>query len=250
LDFCQKKQEHIQPDDSTDTGDMWIWRAMDVLTRLRVVNHISHSRDEVQATKFLANFKARTDGRTPLFTSDKLPAYTKALIDNYSIPEPTPVKRKPGRPRNEPKRIIDPNLRYAQVVKKREGGRIVEVRRQIVFGAEGDIMLQLKLENCGSYINTSYIERDNLTSRHSNSRLVRKTLSHSKKKHFLQRHVDLEDAIYNFVRPHSALRIKIDNPIKKGSQWKERTPAMAVGITNHLWSLEELLSYRLPPPSK
>lgn len=229
---------------------MWIWRAMDVITRLRVVNHLSHSRDEVQATTFLANFKARSDGCTPLFTSDKLPAYTKALIANYSIPEPPPIKRKPGRPRKEPKRIIDPNLRYAQVVKKREGGRIVEVRRQIVFGAEGDIMLQLRLENCGSQINISYIERDNLTSRQSNCRLVRKTLSHSKKKHFLQRHVDLEDAIYNFVRPHIALCIKTDNPIKKGSQWKERTPAMASGITNHIWSLEELLSYRLPPPLK
>jgi len=244
-----KKQEHLQPDDPPDLGDMWIWRAIALPSRLRVVSYLSHERSEAEATAFLAKFKARTDGGAPFFTSDQLPAYISALITNYSTPEPPPLKRGPGRPRKEPKRVVDPNLRYAQVDKRREAGRVVEVKRHILFGSEDDLIRILHADGCGSQINTSYVERDNLTSRHSNGRLVRKTLSHSKKKPFLQCQVDLEDAIYNFVRPHSALRVRLSEPGPYGRQWEPRTPAMAAGLTDHLWSLEELLRYRLPPPS-
>ena len=243
-----KKQEHLQPADPTDLGDMWIWRAVALPSRLRVVSHVSHERSEAEATAFLADFKARTDGEAPLFTSDKLPAYLAALIANYSTPEPPPLQRGPGRPRKEPKRVIDPALRYGQVDKRRAGGRVVEVRRHILLGTEADIVHILQADGCGSQINTSYVERDNLTSRQSNGRLVRRTLSHSKKKEFLQRHIDLEDAFFNFVRPHSALQIKMARPGQHGRKWKQRTPAMAAGLTDHIWSLEELLSHRLPPP--
>jgi len=240
-----KKQEHRLPHDPADVGDMWVWRAIALPSRLRVVSHLSHERSEQEATAFLAKFKAKTDGRAPFFTSDQLPAYVAALIANYSTPEPPPAKRGPGRPRKEPKRIIDPNLRYAQVDKRREGGRVVEVKRHILFGTQDDIIQILEADGCGSQINTSYVERDNLTSRHSNGRLVRKTLSHSKKKVYLQRHLDLEDAIYNFVRPHRALRVRLRRPAAHGRRWKQRTPAMAAGLTDHIWTLEELLTFRI-----
>lgn len=228
---------------------MWVWRAVALPSRLRVMSHLSHERSEPEATRFLAKFKARTDGCAPLFTSDQLRAYVAALIANYSTPEPPPPKRGPGRPRQAPKRIVDPHLRYAQVDKRREGGRVVEVKRQILFGSEAALIQILETDGCGTQINTSYVERDNLTSRQSNGRLVRKTLSHSKKKEYLQRHVELEDAIYNFVRPHGALRVRLRTPVAHGRRWKQRTPAMAAGLTDHIWSLEELLSYCLLPPS-
>jgi len=243
-----KKQEHLTPTDPTDYGDMWIWRALVLPSRLRVVSYLSHERSEPEARIFLEQFKARTDGRAPFFISDQLPAYAAALVATYSTPEPPPLKRGPGRPRKEPKRILDPELCYAQVDKVREGGRVVAVHQQLIFGTEGEIALILRQTQCGTHINTSFVERDNLTSRQTNGRLVRKTLSHSKKKHFLQRQVDLEDALYNFVRPHQALRIELPKPGPQGRKWVERTPAMAAGLTDHIWSLEELLSYRLPPP--
>lgn len=227
---------------------MWIWRALALPSRLRVASYLSHERSEAEATAFLAKFKARTDGCAPFFTSDQLPAYVAALIANYSTPEPPPLKRGRGRPRREPTRIVDPHLRYAQVEKRREGGRVVEVTRQILFGCEDDMIQIMETDGCGEQINTSYVERDNLTSRQSNGRLVRKTLSHSKKKGYLQRHIDLEDAIYNFVRVHSALRVKLRRPVAHGRRWQQRSPAMAAGLTDHIWSLEELLSYCLPPP--
>jgi hypothetical protein len=228
---------------------MWIWRAVALPSRLRVVSHLSQERSETEAMTFLADFKARTDGRAPFFTSDKLPAYLTALTAIYSTPEPPPTKRGPGRPRKEPRRIIDPALCYGQVDKRREGGRVVEVRRQIILGAPDVIAHLLAADGCGSQINTSYVERDNLTARQSNGRLVRKTLSHSKKRRYLQRHIEWEDAVFNFVRPHGALKLKLEEPGPYGRQWAQRTPAMAAGLTDHIWSLEELLSHRRPPPS-
>lgn len=242
MDLRQKKQEHLQPDDPNDIGDAWIWRAIALPSHLRVVTHLSHARSEEEATAFLAAFKARTDGKPPLFTSDKLPAYVEALIANYSIPEPPPGKRGPGRPRKQPRRVLDPELRYAQIDKHREGGRVVEVRRRIVFGST-EVIAEILGDQ---QINTSYVERDNLTSRQSNGRLVRKTLSHSKKDYFLQRHLDLEDAVFNFVRPHLSVREALPRPVN-GRKWQQCSPALAAGLTDHIWSLEELLSYRIPP---
>jgi hypothetical protein len=120
---------------------------------------------------------------------------------------------------------------------------VAEVRRQIVFGPEEDLIRIMQADGCGSEINTAYVERDNLTSRQNNGRLVRKTLAHSKRKDSLQHHLDFEDAAYNLVRPHSALRLRLRRPTAHGRLWTPRTPAMAAGLTDHIWTLEELLSY-------
>ncbi len=242
MDVRQKKQEHLLPSDPPNVGDAWIWKAIALPSHLRVVNHLSHERSEVAATAFPARFKGRTGNSCPLFTSDKLPAYVKALIANYSVPEPPPAKRGRGRSRTAPRRILDPHLLYGQVDKVRQQGRVVAVRRRIVFGTASRIRRILGHQQ----INTAYVERDNLTSRQSNGRLVRKTLSHSKKDYYLQRHIDLEDAAFNFVRLHQSLRRRLSRPVD-GREWQQRTPAMVAGVTDHVWTLEELLSFRLPP---
>lgn len=144
--------------------------------------------------------------------------------------------------------MLPPNLCHAQVEKRRVGGRVVEVRRRIIFGSVGDIARILEADACGSQINTAYVERDNLTSRQSTGRLVRKTLSHAKQERLLRRHFALEEAIYNFVRSPSALRVKLPRRGAYGRKWEQRTPALAAGLTEHIWTLEELLSYRLSPP--
>jgi hypothetical protein len=227
---------------------MWAWRALAWPSRLRVVSHRSHDRSEPEARAFLAKFKARTEGRAPFFTRDQLPAYVAALIANYSTPEPPPARRGPGRPRKEPRRPVDPDLRYARVHKRRQGGRVVEGKRQILFGSEDDLIRIPETDGCGSQINTADVERDNLTSRQSNGRLVRKALSHPRHKDYLQHHIDFADAIYNRVRPHSAWRLKLRRRAAHGRRWSPRTPAMAAGLTDHVGSLEELLDH-CPTPS-
>lgn len=172
-----KQQEHLQPTDPHEVGDAWSWRAIALPSHLRVANHLSHKRSEEEATRFLAQFKGRTAHAAPLFTSDKLPAYTKALLANYSTPAPIASQRGSGRPRLKPQRLVAPDLRYAQVDKLRHGGRVIEVRRRLIFGTDQEITQIIGQQQ----INTAYIERDQLTWRQSNGRLVRKTLSFSKK---------------------------------------------------------------------
>lgn len=225
-------------------GDYWVWTAISLPSRLRLTSYLSQERSEVAATAFIQQIRARSDGHAPFFTSDKLPAYVTALVANYSEAEPPPEKRGRGRPRRKPKRIMDKQLRYAQVDKRRQGGRVVEVRRRIIFGQEGDIDVILKADGCGSQVNTAYVERNNLTMRQNVGRLVRKTLSFSKNEHYLRRHIALEDAVYNFVKPHRSLRRPIQRSTDKRRRWEQRTPAMAAGLTDHIWSIEELLEFR------
>jgi hypothetical protein len=235
--FVKKSKLTASRKTPADVGALWVWRALALPSRLRVVSHLSHDRSEPEARAFLAKFKARTDGRAPFFTSDPPPAYVAALIANSSTPEPPPVRRGPGRPRKEPRRLVDPNLRSAQVQKRREGGRVVEVKRQVLFGTEDDLIRILERGGCGSEINTAYVERDNLTSRQSNGRLVRKTVSHSQRKDSLRDHINFEDAVYNLVRPHSALRLRLRRPAAHGRLWTPRTPARAAGLTDHIMEL-------------
>jgi hypothetical protein len=83
---------------------------------------------------------------------------------------------------------------------------VVEVQRRIGFGRAHDRAVISEAEGCGSQVNTAYVERNTLPLRQSGGRLVREARSFSKNLHFLQRPIDLDDAIYNFVKPHRALR--------------------------------------------
>ena len=224
-----------------------MWTAVALPSRLRVPSSLSQERIEEAAQAFLRQCKARTDGQAPCFPSDKLPAYVAALIFNYRVPELLPATRNPGRPRKQPRRLVDPHLRYAQVDKRRQGGRVVEVRRRMVFGQADDIAVIIQADGCGTEVNTADVERNNLTMRQSVGRLVRKALSFSKNVHFLQRHIDLDDTIYNFVKPHRALRRRVRGGKPQGRKWQQRTPAMAAGLPDHVWSLEELLMFHGKP---
>jgi hypothetical protein len=253
VDLCKKKQKNLSPVEEADgndgdlIGDAWIWKAIDVPSRLRVASHISHERSEEEATEFIGKVKARTDGVAPLFQSDGLETYTKALVTNYSEPEPPPIKRGPGRPRKTPKLLRDPDLLYAQVDKRKEKSRVVEVSRRIVFGQPEAIAQVIEAGGYGSQINTSYVERNNLTMRQSNGRLVRKALSYSKDADLLYWHTELDDAVYNLSHKHWALRERLPEPEAYGRKWRQRTPAMAAGLTDHPWTILELLTCKIPP---
>src|SRR5947207_5609552 len=77
---------------------------------------------------------------------------------------------------------------------------------------------------------------------------VRKTLSFSKELRLLEAASALEDALYNFTRPVKTLRVEVANPIKQ-ERWQPRTPAMAASLTDHIWTVEELLMTVLVPLS-
>ncbi len=92
---------------------------------------------------------------------------------------------------------------------------------------------------------TSYVERTNLTSRHMNGRLVRKTLGYSKELKMLKASSIWEDMVYNLLGRALKKTLRIESPKETGQRWLKRSPAMAAGLTDHIWEIEELLT-RLP----
>lgn len=102
-------------------------------------------------------------------------------------------------------------------------------------------------------VSTYGVERNNLTLRQHSRRLGRKVNAFSKEKDYLQDQLALALAYYHFVVPHQGLRQRLEQPIPtkgvRGSpkKWRQRTPAMAAGLTDHIWTMDELLSFRVPP---
>ena len=248
--FVHKKERLLNEQEKAngEWGDNWIWIAFDPIHKL-VVAMLLGDRTEEEAMGLLSRLRARLAERyLPLFTSDSLPHYAKAILHIFGAwirPQ-----RKGNRGRfPKPRPVPTEELRYATVHKEREKGRVVSVTTQVVYGCLKDVVACLK--PLGQTINTSFVERMNLTLRHLVSRLHRKTLCFSKKREYLEYHLHLSLAYYHLVLYHSSLRVRLPEPIPtrgNGSPkiWEKRTPAMAAGLTDHAWSLKKLLMCHVP----
>lgn len=197
------------------------------------------------AHQLVSDIKEKTDDHIPLFTSDEYQGYENAILENYGVEEKVERTGKPGRPR-KPRKVPSPDLKYVQVEKHREKGKVVKVETKIIFGNEEDIRKVLKDSPVSEHINTAFVERQNLTFRESNGRLSRKTLSYSKELELLTLQLWLFLGYYHFVRVHLGLRLSIQSGRKK---WMNRTPMMATGKTDHIWTWNELVLYHILPKS-
>lgn len=165
-------------------------------------------------------------------------------MKTYGIDEePIRESGKRGR-RPKPRRVPHPDLDYVQVVKHRKKGRVTSIETAIIFGDKKRIAQRLEASPVSNSINTSFIERNNLSMRQSSRRLTRKTNGFSKERPKLRQHLYLVSGYYHFVKEHLGLRERVNSPNRK---WRQRTPAMAGGVTDHIWSADELLIYRVPP---
>lgn len=162
----------------------------------------------------------------PPVLSDGWGGHREALVEVYGQ---VPVYKGRGRPPSckQPGK----NWHYTQMVKQRDAtGNLIGVDVRVIYGDD------TTLARTGT--RTTCVERTNLTSRHMNGRLVRKTLGYSKRVEMLQAACAWEDVVYNLARPVKTLRvaINVDN-----QRWLHRSPMMAAGITDHLWSIRHLL---------
>ncbi len=137
------------------------------------------------------------------------------------------------------------------MVKQRERGRVVAVSRKLVFGDEARLQAHLANSAASTTINTSFVERQNLTLRQQSRRLTRKSSGFAKELSWLEKQLWLNLAYYHLVLPHQSLRESIaEGAPTRGAgslrRWCGTTPAMAAGITDHVWTTRELLSYRVP----
>jgi IS1 family transposase len=243
--FVNKKQNHLTEMEKLDGkyGDCWGHVSFDPNTKMMPA-HVFGKRTKKNTGKLLKNFKSKTDGQIPLFTSDEYKGYPEAILEEYHIEVEFPKTGKPGRPRN-PIMLPHPDLNYVQVVKTRNNGRVVKVETKLVFGTQEKV--DEILSNCtvSNSINTAFVERSNLTSRQCNKRLARKTIAFSKKKEKLEQQFNLFLGYYHFCRPHGGLTLTLDKPENK-RKYQRRTPTMAAGITDHIWDVKELFYFRVP----
>ena len=222
-------------------GDVYSLTAIKPDTRL-FLSHHEGKRTACDCIELFGDVEKRRaiDSPIPVFTSDNWDPFEEGLLSVYGFLE-TPVYCGIGR-KPDPLLVPYPNLKYAKVCKKRKNGRLVEIIQSIVYGDPDEIKKLLGVDS-GGKINTAYIERLNLTIRNSLARFVRKSMNCSK---ILDRHthaLDFFQAWYNFAKPHKSLRLRVDQGRKK---WMQRTPSMAEGLTDHIWTIKELMTFRMP----
>jgi hypothetical protein len=194
------------------------------------------------ATSLLKEVKDRSDGTIPFFTSDERSDFTTALIDVYGKEE-IPEYSGRGRP-PKPRKIPPSGLKYARVKKHRNKGKVVKVETNVVFGTEDEVKEILEKSPVSNHVNISFVERQNLNFRQGNGRCQRKTQKFSKIPEMFILQLWIFLAYYHFVRPHWSLRIDC---WENQRRWKQRTPLMAAGITDRVWSFRELITYVVPP---
>ena len=228
-------------EDPEEYGDIYSLTAIKSDTRL-LLSHHEGNRSTADAIELFSEVeKIRSPSSpTPVFTSDDWDAFEEALINVYGkieLPQYKGIGRKPL-----PILVPRDDLKYVKVFKKKVKDYVVETIDRIIFGDPKEIFDMLGADSDG-YIGTSYVERINLTIRTSLARFIRRGMNFSKTLRMHTKALDLFQAWYNFIKPHKSLRLKIDSGNKK---WFQRTPAMAEGITDHIWSLKELLTFRVP----
>lgn len=207
---------------------------LDMDNRLRVARGIAKTETKASTEVFEALKRHGHPDAPPPTISDGWGGIGDAMVEVYGkVPEYQGLGRPPTRKRPQA------GWKYLQAVKQRENGRIVSVDLRVVFGDAEEV-----LAHFGS--STAYIERTHLTMRLFNSRLTRKTLGFSKKVQMYRASAAWEDLIYNFARPLKTLRVEVHNDPRH--RWKPRTPAMAAKLTDHIWTVKELLT-AVPPPN-
>jgi len=226
-----------------------VWIAFAPLWRL-VLAFVVGKPTEQSANLLLSRLVHGTDAQVPFFTSDQLAEYRSALLPAYGQ-WLIPLRRGTRGPQPMRRGVPRPDLLSAQVVKQREHGQVVAVSNKVVFADQDALQRRLATSPASTTINTSFVERENLTLRQQNRRLPRKTNAYSKELAWLENQLWLWLAYYDLVLPHESLRTRLSEPAPtRGTgtarRWQTVTPAMAAGMTDHIWSMTELLSYRVP----
>jgi IS1 family transposase len=227
----------------------WVWTVMDPQSKLLVAVDLGcrtlamAQRVVHQVTGVLA------PGCVPLFLTDGLKDYGTALLTHFGCWMQLERRQDKG-PMPKPRWMPLPALLYAQIVKSYRRRRIVGVTHRVVFGTR--LAIEQALARCGWTINTAFVERLNLDIRQPVAAIGRRVNTLCQGEAGLRDQLALFHVYHNFVLPHTSLRQALAEPIPtngRGSAKRGRpcTPAMAAGLTDHVWALKEVLFYRVPP---
>lgn len=226
---CQGQVDvgQVQADElyvKTQRGRVWMATAISVFSRLFIWGAIAAQRDMGLIRQVIQQVRAAAQrGRPILFAVDGLAAYPKGILKVFRDAVHT------GR-RGRPRLAVWADLHIVQVVKHHRAKRLTDICRRLAYGGwqRAQEIMQASQILLG-VVNTAYVERLNATLRSWMPALVRRTRTPARDVNHLATAMFWTGCVYNFCRVHSSL---------KG------TPAMAADLTDHVWSVEELIRYR------
>ena len=220
----------------------WVWTAMDPVSKLIVAWDVG-PRTQAMAQRLVHQVKqVLAPACAPLFLTDGFREYLTALVTHYGH-WIQPERCQDKGPRPKLRWMPRPQLLYAQVVKSYRRRRIVGVKHRIVFGSRETI--ESMLDKYGWKINTAFIERLNLDFRQHVAAIGRRVNTLCKHEAGLRQQLAMFQAYHNFCLPHASLRLPLPET-DAIRHWQPRTPAMAAGLTERVWSMRDILKYRVP----
>jgi IS1 family transposase len=227
----------------------WVWVAIDPVSKLLLALDVGARTLEMAQRLVHRVIQRLAPGCLPLFLTDGLKDYATALLTHCGRWVQLPRSQAKG-PAPKPRWMPQPELLYAQVIKTYRRRRLVRMQQRVVFGTLAQIMRALAPR--GWHINTAFIERVNLTIRHHVAAVGRRVITVSKSTGGLRSQLHLYHTYYNFCLPHTSLRVPLTHPQPtKGTgsakRWYPCTPAMATGLTDRVWTVREVLLFRIPP---
>ncbi len=251
---CQRVHEHLVEQGQVDlqhvqADELWVklvgrklWLAMAIAvpTRLWLGGVISPHRDRALVTALLQRVRACAARLDMLVCVDGLASYVTATRRVMRAPVRT---GKPGRPQL----VVADGLLIGQAIKRSAQRRVTGVVRRIRRGTPEAVAAALKRTGGGTVITTACIERLNATFRSCLVLLVRRGRALARTEARLTAGLWLVGCADNFCWCHASLRQAA--PPGTGRKWLERTPAMAAGLTDHPWTMAELLHYPIPLPA-
>src|SRR2546427_330558 len=226
-----------------------VWAAIDPVSKLLLTIEVGE-RTRAMAQRVVHQVaQVLVPGCVPLFLTDGFKEYTTAFLTHVGHWVQPPHRQATG-PAPKPRWMPRPQLLYAHVVKIVRRRRLVRVRHRVVFGTLEAV--EHVLAACGWQINTAFIERINLSIRHHVAAVGRRVATLCKGEDGLRHQLALYHCYYNFCLPHSSLRRPLLQPEStngtgSAKRWQPCTPAMAAGLADRVWTLREVLLFRVPP---
>jgi transposase-like protein len=218
---------------------VWVALAIMVSTRLWIAVEVSKKRDSDLTDNLMRQVRRCARSLCAiLICTDGFAAYPKSIIKAFR----EKVKDTPGP--GAPKKVVWPRLSIATVIKRTAKRRVTEVIRRMSYGQWRKAKKLIKASKGGKKVNTSFIERFNGTIRERFAPLTRKCRYAAAKITTVHTGIYLIGCVYNFCSPHDEL----SKSKTKGGFGFSCTPAMASGLTDHVWSVRELLTYKVAPP--
>jgi len=232
-----------------ERAPQWVGVAMDPASKLLLALDVGHRTLAMAQHVVHHVVQVLAPDCAPLFLTDGFREYLTALLTHYGAWVQPPRRQAKGA-LPKPRWMPLPQLLYAQVVKTVRRRRLVRVRHRVVFGTLEAV--EQVLAACGWQINTAFVERVNLSIRQHVVAVGRRVTTLCKGEDGMQQQLVLYHVYYNFCVPHASVRQPLPQPepthgTGSAKQWRPCTPAMAAGLTDHVWTLREVLLFRVPP---